>query len=337
MIDEGAKKRLLATLNDTVGQAKVRTSVLVLGEGVNLQACRRRGRAPEDGWDNILRSLWAEAGGEIGKFDRLGSCALRWTCLVELLARARRTNLHSAEKSLRAAVCERLKQLEAKHLESKTLYAEILNAGFANLIWFGIDRRIIRHVPPSRLENVAARGSLLNRRVRLREHGDDYGTNIWFPYGDVSDPSSIQIGHSNYDQRLMQFEDNRDTMMNTWFDWNGSYSNYELRPPREVYWRLWDQVTSWYDLFFLAPLVFAGVSLSRDDWPLWWLLHQRARNVVPFKKEDSYDCPATFYLTCRGAGTDHLRGGPAGIELVEFDSYDSMWSLLRKEFAKRPK
>jgi hypothetical protein len=166
---------------------------------------------------------------------------------------------------------------------------------------------------------------------------DAYATNIWFPYGDVSEPSSIQIGHTNFDQRLMQYEDYRDGMMRNCFDWDGSYGRYELRPPAEVYWRLWNQVGSWYDLFFLAPLVFVGVSLSRDDWPLWWLLHQRARNFVPFRNNELYECPNTFFLTWKGAETEHLRGAPASIELVEFDSYDAMWSFLRKTLAKKPK
>lgn len=338
MIDDAVKNRLLEALNETVGQNKVRTSVLVLGEGVNIQASRMRGHEPAEGWRHILRSLWVDAGGDAGNFDCLRSCALQWTCLAGLLARARGIGLRSAEKLLRTTVCKRLEQLEAARLESKALYTEILNARFANLIWLNIDRRIIRHVPSSRLEIPPARVSCLNRRVRLKERGDDsFGTNIWFPYGDIGDPSSIQIGHSNYDQRLMQYEDYRDGIMNQWFGWDGSYSNYELRPPGEVYWSLWNQVTSWYDLFFLAPLIFVGVSLSRDDWPLWWLLHQRARNFVPFKNDQDYDCPSTFYLTCNDAEKDHLRGEPAGIELVEFKSYDSMWGFLRRALAKRPR
>ncbi len=338
MIDADVKKRLLSTLNETVGQDEMRASVLVLGEGMNIQAARMRGREPKDGWNHILKSLWIKARGDAETFDRLKSSALQWTCLVELYASARRISLHSAEKALRSTVCKRLKQVEAKHLESKSLYAEILNARFANIVCFNTDRRIIRHVPTSRLKKAPGRSSFLYRHVRLSNRADDrYGTNVWFPYGDITNPGTLEIGHSNYDQRLMQYEDYRDGMMNSWFDWNGSYSQYELRPPSEVYWKLWDRVKSWYDLFFLAPLIFVGVSLSRDDWPLWWLLHQRARNFVPFRKERDYDCPSAFYLTCKGAETNHLRGEPAGIELVEFDSYDSMWNFLRKALAKKPK
>jgi hypothetical protein len=336
MIDDAVKERLLSTLNETVGQDKVRTSVLVLGEGINIQAARMRGHEPKDSWNNILRSLWKNAGGDDDSFERLRSSALQWTCLVELYAQARNMNFNSAEKALQATVCKRLKQVESKRLESETLYAEILDANFANVVWFNMDRRIIRDVPRSRFANVPAKSSPLHRRVRLSHGRDSYATNIWFPYGDVSEPSSIQIGHSNFDQRLMQYEDYRDGMMRNWFDWDDNYSQYELRPPGEVYWRLWNQIESWYDLFFLAPLVFVGVSLSRDDWPLWWLLHQRARNFVPFRNDEIYECPNTFYLTCKGAETENLRGAPAGIELVEFDSYDAMWSFLRNALAKKP-
>jgi hypothetical protein len=170
--------------------------------------------------------------------------------------------------------------------------------------------------------------------VRL-DKDDWYGTDVWFPYGDISDPASVQIGHSTYDQRLMDLEDYWDVMMKSWFDWNSSYSNYELRPPSEVYWELWHKVTSFHDLFFLAPLIFVGASLSMDDWPLWWLLHQRARNFVPFQNDDDYGCQNTFCLTCKGQETGHLKGAPAGIELVEFNSYDSMWSFFRRALAKK--
>jgi hypothetical protein len=328
-MSDDIQKRLLKALNHTLGNDKTRTSVLVLGEGINIQAAGSK--AFRDSWNQILKSLWVKAGDDADNFDHLRSAALQWSCLVELYARHNGTRWTSAEKGLQAVLCKRMKQLEAKRLESKTLYAEILNANFANIVWFNVDRRIVRHVPASRLKRASANKSLLHRGLRLGS------TNIWFPYGDINDPASIQIGHSNYDQRLMQFEDYRDGMMNSWFGWDGSYSQYELRPPGEVYWRLWNQIESWYDLFFLAPLIFIGVSLSRDDWPLWWLLHQRARNFVPFRNDDLYQCPETFYLTCKGADTTHLRGAPAGIEIVEFDSYDAMWGFLRKALAKKPK
>src|SRR5215471_4098348 len=173
MSNDDVRKRLLNALHETVGHAGVRTSVLVLGEGINIQASRPRGRDAEDGWSHILRALWVSAHGDPGDFDRLRSSAMQWTCLVELYARAQRIHLRSAEKSLRATVSKRLKQVEAKRLESRTLYADILNAGFANIVWFNIDRRIIRHVPPARFAKVPAARSCLYRRVRLSTKGDD--------------------------------------------------------------------------------------------------------------------------------------------------------------------
>jgi hypothetical protein len=78
-----------------------------------------------------------------------------------------------------------------------------------------------------------------------------------------------------------------------------------------------------------------GVSLTTDDWPLWWLLHQRARNFVPFEKDDFYQIPETFYLTVKDGDTSHLEGSPAGIELVKFESYDSMWLFIRRAIARK--
>jgi hypothetical protein len=325
-LEADQEKRLLATLNRTHGQAK--TSVLVVGDGLNIQSSRLYGKSDSVQWNDILCSVWKDAGGDLVDFNKLVSSGLKWSALVDLRSQTDGIDSRRAEEKLKRTVCAHLERLE--ELEAGELYPDIVGAGFVHIVSFSVDRRIVSHVHPSRVEGTLAGGSFLHRRIRLKGAA---GTSIWLPYGDLTDPKSIEIGYSSYDKRLMMLEDYRKSMMDQWYDWNISYTKYELNPPGHVYWHLWNSATSWYDLFFVAPLVFVGISLAADDWPLWWLLHQRARNFVPFLKNNFYDVPDTFFLTVKDADTSHLEGSPAGIELVKFASHDSMWGFLRRAIA----
>ena len=210
------------------------------------------------------------------------------------------------------------------------LYSDILNAGFAHIVSFNVDLRLLGGISSSQVRHRAG-SSFLERHVQLQIAASQR-TNVWFPYGNTTDPKSIQLGHLDHDKRLMSLENYRDGMMDRWFV-GSPYEGYWLQEPADAYYRLWDQIRSWYDLFFLAPLVFVGVSLPLDDWPLWWLLHQRARNFVPFRKTKRERCPATFYLTRRGEDLRHLAGRPAEIDIVEFRSYSTLWAFLRNAFS----
>jgi hypothetical protein len=78
-------------------------------------------------------------------------------------------------------------------------------------------------------------------------------------------------------------------------------------------------------VFLCAPLVFIGASLPMDDWPLWWLLHQRARYFVPFRGREIAE---TFYLTSRPHEVGHVANGAAGLEMVTFPTDDDMWHFV---------
>ena len=320
--------RLRTTLRTRWGGAGRRSCVLVLGNGLNLQAARVAG-TPKDDWNRALEALWKEAGGSPGDFNHSDSNALKWTALLQQYARAARRTPAGVERLLRASLARRLARMKVAGA-GRSLYSAVLAAGFANIVSFNIDRRLVQGVRASQLVEGELRRSFLSRHLRVRRRDGDE-TSIWFPYGCATDPHSIAVGHAGYAERLMHLEDYREGAMKRWYDWDASYSGYELRPPNEVYWSMQAGVASWYDLFFVAPLVFVGASLPSDDWPLWWLLHQRARNFAPFERRD---CPETFFLTSRSAAADHahLLGGPGGIESVTFASYDSLWRFLLDAF-----
>lgn len=97
---------------------------------------------------------------------------------------------------------------------------------------------------------------------------------------------------------------------------------------RAVYRRPFDAL-SWLDVFMMAPLLFIGCGLGDDEFPLWWALHQRARNQA--RLPTAQQQPAVV-LTVRPEGggpcTSHLRGGPAGVCTVLFEDWAELWSWV---------
>lgn len=299
-----------------------RRTVLVFGDGLNMQAAKQSGFKRIDDWSRVLKSLWKDARGKPSGFDRAKSMAIQWEALIRQWSDAHKTTRRRAEQGLRKALCRHLSALEERQRGKRSLYREIAEAGFENIISFNIDGRLANKTRVKPPGHVPAGKKFLYRRMRLR--GPIRHTDVWFPYGHSTDPNSIEFGHSLYDDRIMHLEDYRDGLMRRWYDWNSSYSSYELKHPNVIYgMRL--RLPSWFDLFFLSPLVFVGSSLSLDDWPLWWILHQRERNFAYFDEED---CPSTYCLAHADADLGHLAGRPAGIEVVQFNSYESLWNFL---------
>jgi hypothetical protein len=111
----------------------------------------------------------------------------------------------------------------------------------------------------------------------------------------------------------------RSELMDKWRDGD------RLKDPDEFYRfrRRWTR--NWVDLFFTAPLIFLGTSLSVDDWPLWWLLHQRARNFTAFTPAKR---PKTYVLAAEPDDLSHLKGSPADIEVIKFATHNDLWKFF---------
>jgi hypothetical protein len=302
----------------------LRTCMLSVGDGLNLQVAKERGRRRPDDWGKLLREIWRESGvqppaGPTG----LGS-PLTWHRLVDARWRKQGGSWAQAEAASRKALVEGLRGLEHSCPKTRSLYTDILGAGFAHVLSFNVDRRLLLASRTPLVEDRAGR-DFLTQRVSLESKGAG-GTNVWFPYGSTFAEKTLHLGYAEFDRRLMGFESRRAGAMEDWF-----YGRDYMRPLKDVFEERWPDVESWYDLFFLAPLVFVGTSLSPSDWPLWWLLHQRERNVTPVPARRR---PPTFYLTAEEADVSHLEGRPAGIRVVRFPTFDAMWEYLRSTLAR---
>ena len=80
-----------------------------------------------------------------------------------------------------------------------------------------------------------------------------------------------------------------------------------------------------------TPLVFAGLSLGREEWPLWWFLNQRARNHA--RRNLAWEIP-TFAILIRGeAETLATAASLVNITLLPVDSYQEAWDRLFETLA----
>jgi hypothetical protein len=315
-----------------------RTAVPVVGNGLNIQAALEAGVDPADDWPVMLRGIAKEMRMGSEEFDQLpDSAPLSWDALVEWKARADRCTLEDADSLLKQRLASQLTAAEER-TKALPLYGRVLAAGFENIVSLSIDRRLALHSGQETLvtEKEGWRPSVFDRHSSI-PHADGRPARIWYPHGDSALAGCIRLGTLDHTWMLRDLEDRRAYLITDWSEsvrigWSGpeggsrmGVMRRQLRPPKRYYEMRRSFVSSWYDLFFLAPLIFIGAQLPLEEWPIWWLLHQRARNYVPFPRSAAQP---TFYLTAAGVAKRHLEGQPCDIEVVEFPSHDDMWAFV---------
>jgi hypothetical protein len=286
-----------------------RTALLVLGNGVHLQAAREAGLDDPDPWLAAIRLLARQSGIR----DIAGLPAqepLRWDALVRQASAA-------------------LHRRSPRGEDGMPLFGRLLDLQFENILSFNIDRTLALHSNAKTFVEDDSWNARL-RRHDIVTHHDGLVTRIWYPYGDTCVASEMIVGTEMFASQLMAFEDERGPMMNDWVEYRvetysypGARPHTKLKSPDRFYKQSRMDPRSWYRMFFAAPLVIIGASLPLEDWPLWWLLHQRARNLSVFRK-----APPAYFLAAKGEARPHLYGRPAEIDIVEFPSHDALWKLV---------
>ncbi len=274
--------------------AEGRTCVPVIGAGVNIQAALQDGARNPNDWDGLLNRVSEE----VGIDGPLPPTPLaKWETLLRRWARHKRVEPFKAEAQLQAFVCRELRMHE---MSSKrySLYGEFVDAGFRDIISLNFDRQIALHRKSERF--VAPR-----RRDLLYRHSVAGNTRVWYPHGDTRKSATLKLGVRKYGMLIGTLERERTRIMAA----SRSHGRQDSR-------------AHWLDLILLgAPLVFIGCGLAADEWPLWWLLHQRAR-ICGHTAE-------TWMLSTKGSTAPHLAGSPSGVQVVEFDSHAKLWSVVR--------
>ena len=212
-----------------------------------------------------------------------------------------------------------------------------------------------------RLRREARFGVLRQLYQRWHLRGPGF-TRVWQPHGRTDAPATILLGVARYGRSIESLDlawqrfksaerdfsrgrrRDRDLFdqptprrlwsrpqRDAWLELRRAPGPWTLRgkpTSRAVYRRPFDAL-SWLDVFMISPLLFVGCGLGNDEFPLWWSLHQRARNQA--RLPPGQQQPAVV-LTVReeggGPDTSHLAGGPAGVSTVLFESWSALWGWL---------
>ncbi len=276
-----------------------RACVPVIGAGVNIQAALQDGARNTNDWDGLLNRVSEE----VGIDGPLPPTPLaKWETLLRRWSLHKRVEPFKAEEQLQAFVCRELRAHETTTARY-SLYGEFLDAGFRDIISLNFDRQIALHRTNERF--IAPR-----RRDLLYRHSIAGATRIWYPHGDTRKSATLKLGVRKYGMLIGTLERERTRIM--------AATRSRGRDTSRAH---------WLDLILLgAPLVFIGCGLAADEWPLWWLLHQRARNCGHSAE--------TWMLSTKGSTAPHLAGSPSGVHVVEFDSHAKLWQFVRTALSR---
>ncbi len=311
--------------------ANKRSLVPVLGSGfvtqAVLEAARKepRGRKPKPvDWLELLRGVADDFGlpraaTHIAR-DVPGQTTLLWDSMLTELASERKSPssraAHKWEDELRRAVAERLADDRATERFARPFVRSFLKLGWEDVVTFNFDSVLLseRARPGPRAEGAAARASMA---------ASASGATVWFPHGHMTEPRSIVLGARAYGARV--------SAMRSAFD-----DHARVTPPRPS-----TRLATWVGTVLERPLLFTGLSLTREEWTIWWLLAQRARFLA---RRPAAERPPAFVFARRPAPAERLEMHGAfatlsracellGIELLSFGDYGAGWRRLRRALA----
>ncbi len=320
-----------------------RAVVPILGSGFVTQAAfsgaalfpparGEKSPAPVD-WISLLKGVASEF--ECGSAtshihaDVPGQTTLLWDAMVaelagrptaDVSARGARKAAHVWESKMRRSVARRLREDVATVERSRPFVESFLRLGWDDVLSFNFDSVLLPpKVRPVHLELGAAKRASLVASVGK--------TRVWYPHGHLSEPDSIVLGAHAYGVRI--------AAMQAAFE-----KHARLAAPRPT-----QDFSSWVALLLERPLLFVGLSLTREEWTLWWLLSQRARFLArrPVRVEGALvrnARPGAYVFARRPASSDRLEAHAAfqtlsracdllGLTLLSFDDFATGWKSLR--------
>lgn len=311
--------------------------VPIIGSGVNMQAAFMEGDKERLDWEKLISDIVEECGVTDPKLLELPNSFIRkWESVLRVVAINTRGYMpYKTEHDLQKKVKEILNKFEDQS-KNYGLYKTILDGGFKDIISLNFDRCLSLAGNTNTIKSFSEEKS--KDAMPLYRHGivkNAQKTRIWYPHGDTKRFDTIKLGIRKYGMYINWVENLRGTYMNKWKEEDKIYCNNHFRdwiPPTE--WdktvRTWTTAASWVNVFKSAPLLFIGCSLLNDEWPLWYLLNQRARQTAFLDQKGSFDeRPATIVLSAGGKTPPlHLQKEPEYIVNIHFETYDEMWKTV---------
>lgn len=305
-----------------------RLIVPLLGAGFNSQAGARVG------WGDLLRKVQAQLGLQVDLPDDqgiVGNTTLAWEAMVLELAFRNQRQPHEVEEDrLLPAVAEVLNQHYPPNGTTSKFAKQFLGYGFSDVVSFNFDEVLLAEPWEWQPSPKPADFSKTSTYALLRKSR----TRVWFPHGNVRYPKSIQLGQRNYGTFIDELEQAR-----------RAYKEQETALKEELFGRaaepstdaqraqLWNEhrarARNWLCVVMNAPLVFIGLGMGREEWPLWWLLNQRARNHA----RRAIERPVFVFMRRDEADRLRIAADLANLNLLVFDSFDRGWQRLLDAFA----
>ncbi len=309
--------------------------VPVVGSGFNMAATRGRER---DSWFVLLKTIRKE-------FDlprhrsfsaRLAghSMTALWEWFVSTIANQTGSLAFEAENQLRKKVQEQLKGFEERNRDIP-FYRDFLACGFADVLSLNFDRTLALSVTTGAGSRIIQspgidttwNASLLRHAV-LAEAGQQ---RVWYPHGDTQAYKMIKLGIRDYGVYIESLND----AFSAYKQAEGVFKDPDAPWSREAY-RAWAhkvrqlERVNWLWLLLSSPVVFLGCGMTRDEWPMWWALHQRARNQARLPSKDRDPVFILWNVTVgdpnHNAMTEWLRTAPAGIRLLPCYDWGQGWN-----------
>lgn len=291
-------------------------------------------------WPEILRGVATEfsckRAAALIERDVPGQTTLLWDSMLGELAGKGPGAASAWERKLRRSVARRLRQDTTMHELTRPFVDSFLQLGWNDVMCFNFDNVLLpRAVKPThRVRSAARRASLVAqlskspkpvRAARLAgprktsSQPKSGSARVWFPHGHQSDPDSIVLGAHAYGLRLAAMQ--------------AAFDDHARAPaPRPA-----DGLDTWVATALERPLLFIGLSLTREEWTVWWLLSQRARFLARRPAEKK---PPAFVFAIRPSTHDKLELHAAfhtlaracellDLRLLEFSDFRTGWGKLR--------
>lgn len=267
-------------------------------------------------WPEILRGVATEfsckrASAHIHQ-EVPGQTTLLWDSMLGELAGRGAGAASEWERKLRRSVARRLREDVTMNELTRPFVESFLKLGWDDIMCFNFDNVLLPRAtkPTHRVRSAARRASLV---------AELDGTRVWFPHGHQSDPDSIVLGAHAYGLRI--------AAMQAAFD-----AHARATAPRKAH-----ELDTWVATALERPLLFIGLSLTREEWTVWWLLSQRARFLARRPAEKK---PPAFVFAIRPSTHDKLEAHAAfhtlaracellDLKLLEFSEFRAGWGKLR--------
>ncbi|MCB9716865.1 MAG: hypothetical protein H6712_23610 [Myxococcales bacterium] len=350
-----------------------RSTALVIGSGVNLQAAIEVGASALD-WERLLREIEAHEG-IVWDGDPPRSMTARWEALLQRQSKQRASD---REDDMVRTVVDRLEH-QTEQIWAKAggrpppLYTDLLGKRFRDVVSLNFDDRLARAGTKARLfratspaETKLRRGSTFSVLPQLyqRYHlpSAEGFTRIWHPHGRSSSQSTLVLGVGRYGRLVADLDvgwgryksaerefgeaPSRDAALfpapRSRRHWTrrqiARWSEHRRapgpwlangRPAQRMSYRRPHEALSWLDVVLMSPLLIIGCGLGSDEFPLWWALHQRARNQARHPARTQVPVVLVTAEPRAAHELDHLRGGPGGLCTAVFPTWAELWAWVR--------